>query len=124
LREELWQSLQRDLPDLLLNGHPDQRLPGNLNVSIPEVDGAALLLGIQGQIALSSGSACSSRNPEPSHVLQALGRSRTLAQASLRFGLGRSTTPAEITLASEVVSTTVRSLRASRSAQFPEQKSL
>lgn len=124
LRQELWRSLQRDIPDLQLNGHPDQRLPGNLNVSIPGVDGAALLLGIQGQIAVSSGSACSSRNPEPSHVLQALGRSRTLAQASLRFGLGRSTTPAEITLASEVVSTTVRSLRASRSAQFPEQKSL
>lgn len=95
LRDRLWAGLH-PLGDIQLNGHPQQRLAGNLNLSIPGVDSQALLLAIQPYLAVSSGSACSSANPTPSHVLLALGRSPQLARSSLRFGLGRWTTEAEI----------------------------
>ena len=75
-------------------GSLDARLPGNLNVSFPGVDGEALLVSLCEDIAVSSGAACTAA--EPSHVLKALGRSTELALASLRFGLGRWTTEAEI----------------------------
>jgi cysteine desulfurase len=112
LRERLWQSLNQ-LEGVMLNGHPTQRLPGNLNVSFADVDGQALLLGLQPTIAVSSGSACTSAKIAPSHVLQALGRSSELADATLRFGLGRFTTEAEIDQASVAVMATVRSLSSS-----------
>lgn len=110
LRERLWQSLQA-LPDVLLNGHPTQRLPGNLNVSVAGLDGQALLLGLRSVVALSSGAACSSTQTKPSHVLRALGRSDGLAHASLRFGLGRTTTAAEVERVAQAVVATVQSLR-------------
>ena len=72
----------------------DARLPGNLNVSFPGVDGEALLVSLCEDMAVSSGAACTAA--EPSHVLKALGRKTELALASLRFGLGRWTTEAEI----------------------------
>lgn len=95
LREKLWNILQ-NLPGIYLNGHLTQRLPGNLNISVEGVDGAALLLGLQSIVALSSGSACSNTSTAPSHVLKALGHSNELAHASLRFGIGRFNTVAEI----------------------------
>jgi len=110
LRDRLWEQLQQ-LDEVYLNGHPSQRLPGNLNVSFAGVDGAALLLGLQNQIAVSSGSACSTTSTAPSHVLTALGRSQDLAYASLRFGLGRFTTEAEIEMAGKAAIATVQSLR-------------
>lgn len=110
LRDRLWQRLQT-LDGIHLNGHPTQRLPGNLNISVEGVDGQALLLGLQPFVAVSSGSACTSAKIEPSHVLQALGRSPDLAYASLRFGIGRFTTQDEIDRVAEIVSDTVRSLR-------------
>jgi cysteine desulfurase len=110
LRDRLWQQLLT-LPNLHLNGHPTQRLPGNLNISIEGVDGQALLLGLQPCVAVSSGSACTSAKIEPSHVLLALGRSPALAYASLRFGIGRGNTADEIDQVAERVITTVRSLR-------------
>lgn len=110
LRQRLWQPLKA-LEGVHLNGHPDQRLPGNLNVSIAEVDGQALFLGLQPMMAVSSGSACASAKTTPSHVLTALGRSPELAAASIRFGLGRFTTAAEIDQAAQQVVTTVQSLR-------------
>ncbi len=97
--------------NLYLNGHPSQRLPGNLNISIEGVDGQALLLGLQPIVAVSSGSACTSAKIEPSHVLLALGRSPELAYASLRFGIGRFNTVEEIDRVSAAVVETVRSLR-------------
>lgn len=113
LRERLFSQL-RSLEGIYLNGHPLQRLSGNLNISIAKVDGAALLLELQSVVALSSGSACSSAQVEPSHVLQALGRSPELAHASLRFGIGRFNTVEEIdTVAAHVVST-INALRSSR----------
>ena len=111
LRSQLLTHLKQ-LPDIYLNGHPSQRLPGNLNVSFADVDGQSLLLGLQPVVALSSGSACSSASTAPSHVLKALGRSDRLAYASLRFGLGRFTTAEDIDRVGQAVVDTVRSLRA------------
>ncbi|MDX2216290.1 MAG: IscS subfamily cysteine desulfurase [Oculatellaceae cyanobacterium bins.114] len=95
LRDRLWTKLE-SLGGIYLNGHPTQRLAGNLNISVAGVDGQALLLGLQAIAAVSSGSACSSAKAEPSHVLTALGRSPELAYASLRFGIGRFNTLEEI----------------------------
>ncbi len=110
LRDRLWQQLSQ-IDGIHLNGHPTQRLPGNLNISVEGVDGQALLLGLQPTIAVSSGSACTSAKIEPSHVLQALGLSDELAYASIRFGIGRFNTVEDIDRAADVVIETVRSLR-------------
>jgi len=112
LRDQLWRSLQ-ELDGVHLNGHPTQRLPGNLNISIDGIDESALLLGIQSAIAVSSGSACASAHPKPSHVLMAIGKSKQQIKASLRFGIGRFNTPDDIQLASNVVAGTVQALRKS-----------
>jgi len=90
--------------------HPTERLPNTLNLSFGGVDGAALLVGLR-EIAVSSGSACTSADPKPSHVLQAIGRSRQLADASLRFSLGRPTTQADVDAAAEAVVREVARLR-------------
>jgi cysteine desulfurase len=109
LRERLWQRL--NVEGVVLNGHPTQRLPGNLNISVAGVDGQALLLGLQPIVAVSSGSACTSAKTTPSHVLTALGRSPELAYASLRFGIGRFNTVEEIDQVAEVAIATIQSLR-------------
>ena len=110
LRDRLWHHLS-GLSGIYLNGHPTQRLPNNLNVSIAGINGADLLSQLRSEVALSSGSACSSASPAPSHVIKALGRSDQLARATLRFGLGRSTSAAEIDQVGKAVSAGVRSLR-------------
>lgn len=114
LRDRLWQGLQ-SLDGVILNGHPNQRLAGNLNISIEGVNGTSLLLALQPHIALASGSACSSQNNLPSPVLKALGRSDALAQDSLRLGLGRFTTAPEIDQAIAIILETVKSLRSGKS---------
>jgi cysteine desulfurase len=110
LRQRLWSQLSQ-LEGIHLNGHPTQRLPGNLNISVEGVDGSALLLGLQPTVALSSGSACSSTSTTPSHVLTALGHSEKLAYASLRFGIGRFNTAAEIDKVAKEAIATIQSLR-------------
>ena len=110
LRERLLGGLQQELDGLHVNGHPSERLAGNFNVSFDGVDGEALMSGLSG-IAVSSGSACTSADPEPSHVLRAMGVSDALTRASLRFGLGRSTTAAQIDEAVRIVVAAVRKLR-------------
>ena len=95
LRQRLWEQISQ-LKGIHLNGHPTQRLAGNLNVSVEGVDGSALLLGLQRVMAVSSGSACSSTSTSASHVLTALGHSEKLAYASDRFGIGRFNTIKEI----------------------------
>jgi cysteine desulfurase len=103
LRDQLFDALEAALPGRVLpNGDFERRLPGNLNVSFEGVDGDRLLADLSG-IAVSSGSACSSANPEPSPVLLALGRKPALAKASLRFGVGRSNSAEEISRACEIV---------------------
>jgi cysteine desulfurase len=110
LRQRLWDKLSI-LDGIHLNGHPTQRLSGNLNISVEGVDGQALLLGLQPVVAVSSGSACTSAKIEPSHVLAAIGRSPDLAYASLRFGIGRFNTLEEIDRAAEQTLATIQSLR-------------
>ncbi|NER31638.1 MAG: aminotransferase class V-fold PLP-dependent enzyme, partial [Symploca sp. SIO1C4] len=113
LRERLWQALC-ELEKIHLNGHRTQRLPGNLNISVEGVDGSALLLGLQSTAAVSSGSACSSVNVAPSHVLLALGRPEMLAYASVRFGIGRFNSAAEIEQVAQQTISTIESLRRSQ----------
>lgn len=110
LRDRLWKRLSEQLEGISLNGHPEERLPNNLNVSFEGVDGEALMTGLK-DIAVSSGSACTSADPEPSHVLRAIGRNDRLTRASLRFGLGRNNTADEIDFAAQVVIETVSRLR-------------
>jgi cysteine desulfurase len=96
LRTRLHDGLNSKLEDIYLNGHPTQRIPGNLNMSFSYVEGESLLMGINKEIALSSGSACTSATLEPSYVLKALGVGEELAHTSIRFGLGRFNTEEEV----------------------------
>ncbi len=111
LRERLRESIQGRLDDVYLNGHPTERLPGNLNLSFAFVEGEALMMALR-NVAVSSGSACTSASLEPSYVLRALGASDELARGSLRFGLGRFNTEAEV---NEVAGDVVRAVRHLRS---------
>jgi cysteine desulfurase len=113
LRGRLLSALQSKLDGLIVNGSMDHRLPGNVNVSFKHVDGEALLVSLT-DVAVSSGAACTAA--EPSHVLKALGRSTDLALASLRFGLGRWTTEAEVDAAAAHVVGAVTRLRAMATA--------
>jgi cysteine desulfurase len=110
LREKLWQGLNSRLDHIYINGHAEQRLPGNLNVSFGFVEGEGLMMGIS-DIAVSSGSACTSASLEPSYVLRALGVGDDLAHSSIRFGLGRFTTEEEIDYTIDRVTTAVQKLR-------------
>jgi cysteine desulfurase len=96
LRTRLYEGLTKELEDVYLNGHPTMRLPGNLNVSFSYVEGESFLMGLNKDIALSSGSACTSATLEPSYVLKALGVGDELAHTSIRFGLGRFNTEEEV----------------------------
>jgi cysteine desulfurase len=109
LREQLWQGL-RCLPGVHLNGHPERRVSGILNVAFEDVEGESLMFGLR-DLAVSSGSACASASGEPSYVLRSLGRSDALAQSSLRFSLGRFTTSGEIDYAVRRVSDEIARLR-------------
>ena len=110
LRQQLWQMIS-SVGNIRVNGHTSQRLPGNLNVSIEGVDGQALIIALQKQIAVSSGSACTSASMAPSHVLTALGHDKALAYASIRFGIGRFNTEEDIKAAAHCFCEAVRSLR-------------
>ncbi|MBL6751304.1 MAG: aminotransferase class V-fold PLP-dependent enzyme [Nevskia sp.] len=109
LRDRLWQRL-RELPRIHRNGDPAACAPHVLNISFEGVEGESLRAALPG-LAVSSGSACSSATQEPSYVLRALGRSDDLANASLRFSLGRGTTAAEVDQAAAMVMEKVRWLR-------------
>jgi cysteine desulfurase len=114
LRRGLFDGITQQIDGVSLNGPaldvPGLRLPNNLNLSFAGVDGEALMMSMK-HVAVSSGSACTSANPEPSHVLRALGLSDDLTRASLRFGLGRFNTAAEIDRAIELTAAAVGTLR-------------
>jgi len=110
LRDRLWAGLQENLDELYINGSMEQRLPNNLNVSFAYVEGEALMMAIR-DIAVSSGSACTSASLEPSYVLRALGVEAELAHTSIRFGLGRFTTEEEVDYAIALLTEKVRWLR-------------
>ena len=111
LRERLRADLFLRLDHIHLNGHPTLRLPGNLNVSFDFIDGEALLMSLK-DVALSSGSACTSASVEASHVLRAMGQGDALAHASLRFGLGRGNTEDEVDYVCNRLAEEVTRLRA------------
>ncbi len=111
LRERLWQALS-SVPGVTRNGHTEARLPGNLNVTFAGVDADRLLLALH-DVAISSGSACSTAKPTPSHVLLALGLSPAEAKSSVRIGIGRPTTQGEIDTAARRI---VAEVQAQRSA--------
>ena len=110
LRDCLYANLRRRMPDLQLNGDLEHRLPGNLNFSVPGITAAALIEACP-RVAMSTGSACTSASVEPSYVLRALGLSDDRANASIRLGLGRFTTAAEVDFAAEAIAAAVSRLR-------------
>jgi cysteine desulfurase len=110
LRDRLNEKLQSELDYIHVNGSMEHRLPGNLNVSFVYVEGESLLMGIN-DIAVSSGSACTSATLEPSYVLKALGTGDDLAHSSIRFGIGRFNTEAEVDYVADRVIETVKRLR-------------
>ena len=109
LRQRLWDGLAR-LGGVLLNGCSEHCAPGILNVSFEGVEGESLLFALR-ELAVSSGSACTSASREASYVLRALGRSDQLAQSSIRFSLGRYTTVDEVDRAIEITTEQVNRLR-------------
>jgi cysteine desulfurase len=110
LRDKLHASIFEQLDEVYLNGHPTERLPGNLNVSFAYVEGESLLMGMN-DVAVSSGSACTSATLEPSYVIRALGVGDELAHSSIRFGLGRFNTDDEVDFVAERVTREVQRLR-------------
>jgi cysteine desulfurase len=110
LRDRLQSKLAAGLEHVRVNGAQDRRLPGNLNMTFEHVESESLMMGLR-DVALSSGSACTSAKIEPSHVLRALGLSEQAAHSSLRFGIGRFTTEAEIDYVAESLINVVRKLR-------------
>src|SRR5262249_6562490 len=110
LRERLRAGLVEAVEECTLNGHPEERLPGNLNMSFAHVRGEALLMALK-DVAVSSGSACTSASVEPSYVLRALGVPDELAHASIRFGIGRFNTQEEVDFTIKEVTEQVHRLR-------------
>lgn len=110
LRGRLWRGLS-SIDGVRLNGHPERRVPGILNVSCDGIEGESLLMALE-ELALSTGSACNSETDQPSHVLSALGLSGELAQSSLRFSLGRPSTEADVDVAVAAVRRELQRLRA------------
>jgi cysteine desulfurase len=116
LRDALYRGIVDRVEQVTLNGHPTDRLAGNLNLSFAFVEGEALMMSMK-DVAVSSGSACTSANPEPSHVLLAMGIGEELTRASIRFGLGRFNTEDEVAFTVEAVADAVARLRSMSSVK-------
>ena len=110
LRQRLLAAIAEAVPDAVLNGDPDARVPGNLNIAFPGVNAEALMEAMP-DVAISSGSACTSTAVEASYVLRALGLDAALAAGSVRIGLGRFTTEAEVEFAAQRIIATVTEQR-------------
>jgi len=110
LSDRFYDNITAKLPETYLNGHREQRYPGNINLSFAYVEGESLMMGMR-DLAVSSGSACTSSSLEPSYVLRALGVEEELAHTSIRFGIGRFTTEGEIDFAVDTVVQAVEKLR-------------
>jgi len=110
LRQSLHQQLNHALSDVVLNGDAERRLPGNLNVSFSFVEGEGLMMAIK-DVAVSSGSACTSASLEPSYVLRSMGLDEDMAHSSIRFGLGRFNTQAEVDYVAKLLIDKVNRLR-------------
>jgi cysteine desulfurase len=111
LRDRLQDRILSSLDEAYLNGHPERRLPHTLNISFAYVEGESVLMGLNKEVALSSGSACTSATLEPSYVIQALGVGADLAHSSIRYGLHRFTTEEEVEFVGDRTIEVVRRLR-------------
>jgi cysteine desulfurase len=111
LSDKFLHAVLDNVPHVFLNGDREMRYPGNMNISFAYIEGESMIMAIK-ELAVSSGSACTSASLEPSYVLRALGLNEELAHTSIRFGIGRFTTEAEIDRAIEVVSGSIERLRA------------
>jgi cysteine desulfurase len=112
LRNKLIKGIMDKIPDVMLNGHPEQRLPKNVDITVKGIEGESMLLNLDMEgIAVSTGSACSSGTTDPSHVLMAIGLSHELAHGSLRFTLGRLTSEDDINYVLDVFPGIVKKLR-------------
>ncbi len=109
-KEMMLEGIRKSCPDVYLNGSEESRVPGNLNLSFAYVEGESLMMGIK-DLAVSSGSACTSASLEPSYVLKALGVEEELAHTSLRIGFGRFTTENEVKYATDIIVKEVKRLR-------------
>uniref|UniRef100_A0A6Q2Y0X7 Cysteine desulfurase n=1 Tax=Esox lucius TaxID=8010 RepID=A0A6Q2Y0X7_ESOLU len=110
LAKRLVQKIMSEVPDVVMNGDPEQRYPGCINLSFAYVEGESLLMALK-DVALSSGSACTSASLEPSYVLRAIGTDEDLAHSSIRFGIGRFSTEAEVDFTAEKCIQQVKRLR-------------
>jgi cysteine desulfurase len=110
MRERLRKGIEARVTDTFVNGSMEHRLPGNLNISFAYVEGEAMLMALK-DVAVSSGSACTSSSLEPSYVLRALGVEEEMAHTSIRFGIGRFNTDEEIDYVVELVARKVDKLR-------------
>jgi len=118
LRNVLWEAIQSQIGGVHMNGHPQDRIPPILNVSFDQVDGESVILNLDLKgVAVSTGSACTSGAVEPSHVLMAMGVSRSQAQGAVRFSLGRETTQEEIDYTVSILAETIHRLRSMSPAQ-------
>ena len=111
LASKFLKAVMDDVPDVYLNGDREQRIPGCINLSFAYIEGESMIMAIK-NLAVSSGSACTSASLEPSYVLRAIGVGEELAHTSIRFGIGRFTTEAEIDEAIRIVSGSIEKLRA------------
>src|SRR5215468_4613079 len=102
LRERLRKAIQDQIPETFVNGSPEHRVPGNLNISFAYVEGEAMMMALK-DVAVSSGSACTSASLEPSYVLRAVGVGEELAHTSIRFGIGRFNTEEEVDFVTDLV---------------------
>jgi cysteine desulfurase len=110
LRDRLYEKITSELDSVVLNGSAEHRLPGNLNISFAFVEGEGLMMAIK-DVAVSSGSACTSASLEPSYVLRSMGLEEDMAHSSIRFGLGRFNTEDEVDYVAELVIAKVKRLR-------------
>jgi len=117
LRDQLLASLLAAIPDAKVNGSMERRVAGNLNIVFPGVESEALMIALKSEIAVSSGSACTTAAVLPSHVLTAIGLSNSQSHSSIRFGLGRHTTSSDIAAASNLICTECERLRLLSSTQ-------
>jgi cysteine desulfurase len=111
LRNLLWEGLQDSIKGIQLNGHPVNRLPNNLNVAIPSIESQSLVVQLKNELAISTGSACTTAIVEPSHVIMALGFGSQRAHNSVRFGLGKDNTISDVKYVLDIIPTTVNRIK-------------
>jgi len=110
-RDRLQSFLQAQIPDLVINGDPHNRLAGNLHISIPGIPNSAVIARVRHKLAISTGSACSSGVEAPSHVLRAMGLAEPIVEGALRIGLGKFSTDDDVHQAAEILIQAIQAIK-------------